>query len=67
MYKKVAIVTNILAMNDLYVVEGANPDNWHVHVPSEEPMFLYPHFILTKQQNEVQVKDSIYTVSVSKF
>ncbi len=53
MFKKVAIVTSILASNDLYVVEAANPVNWHVHVFSEEPMFLCPHFILTKEPNQM--------------
>ncbi len=66
MFEKVANVTNILASNEIYLVEAANPVNWHVHSFTEEPMFLCPHFILTKQQNEVQMKDLIYIVSVSK-
>jgi hypothetical protein len=64
-FKKAAKIVNIMANNNLFIVEGANPANWYVQETSEWPLFVMPHFILTKPQNEVYMKDLIYLVSVS--
>jgi hypothetical protein len=50
-FKKAAKFVDLLATNNMFIVEGANPANWYVHEDSRLPIFVWPHFILTKQQN----------------
>jgi hypothetical protein len=59
-FKKAAKFVDLLASNNMFIVEGANPANWYVHEDSRLPIFIWPHFILTRQQNEMYVNSFFY-------